>query len=98
MESSSSDAPKGLKGRMGERARKAVSVVVVKGSHGRAPSVVLGGYDEEDVKIRERRRRAADGVLFWQREVGRLEDELRRSMRTESVGSTKGKRLLGRTH
>lgn len=33
----------------------------------------IGGIAEEE--MRERRRKATDGVLFWQREVERLEDE-----------------------
>jgi hypothetical protein len=50
------------------RARKAMSV-----SLGSMPNVVIGIGGKEELLSRERRRRAVDGVLYWQREVERLE-------------------------
>jgi hypothetical protein len=55
-----------LKGKI-DRARKAMSMI------NGMPGVVVGhGGKEEEVK-RERRRRAVDGVLYWQKQVARLE-------------------------
>lgn len=82
----------GAKGRF-DRARKVMSIAMA-GSGQKAdkvPSVVLGagGRDEED--RRERRRRAADGVLYWQKEVGRLEAEaVAGSMTTKSRRRLRG--------
>jgi hypothetical protein len=50
------------------RARKAMSV-----SLGNMPNVVVGIGGREELAMRERRRRAVDGVLYWQKEVARLE-------------------------
>jgi hypothetical protein len=50
------------------RARKAMSVSL---SH--MPNVVVGLGGREEMILRERRRRAVDGVLYWQKEVARLE-------------------------
>jgi hypothetical protein len=50
------------------RAAKAMSV-----SLGSMPNVVIGIGGREELESRERRRRAVDGVLYWQREVERLE-------------------------
>ncbi|EIW72704.1 hypothetical protein TREMEDRAFT_25723, partial [Tremella mesenterica DSM 1558] len=68
------------------RARKVMSVVGVVG-HSRTPSVVVGYGNEEEMKRRERRRKAADGVLYWQKEVERLEAEEKRLQ-----GTTKRRR------
>jgi hypothetical protein len=37
------------------------------------PNVVVGLGGREEMILRERRRRAVDGVLYWQKEVARLE-------------------------
>jgi hypothetical protein len=37
------------------------------------PNVVVGIGGKEEAEMRERRRRAVDGVLYWQKEVARLE-------------------------
>ena len=37
------------------------------------PNVVVGLGGKDEVILRERRRRAVDGVLYWQKEVARLE-------------------------
>jgi hypothetical protein len=50
------------------RARKAMSV-----SSSHMPNVVVGLGGREEMILRERRRRAVDGVLYWQKEVARLE-------------------------
>jgi hypothetical protein len=58
------------------RVRKSISVKLPSPiGPDRTPSVVLGtgGLEEEDK--RERRRRAADGVLYWQKEVAKLQTE-----------------------
>jgi len=62
-----SDSQTGLKAKM-SRARKAMSV-----SLGNMPNVVIGIGGREELVLRERRRRAVDGVLYWQKEVARLE-------------------------
>lgn len=64
---SSQDHTSGLKAKV-NRARKAMSV-----SLSAMPNVVVGIGGKEEAEIRERRRRAVDGVLFWQKEVARLE-------------------------
>ena len=51
-----------------DRARKAMSVSLTG-----MPNVVVGCGGREEMELRERRRRAADGVLYWQKEVARLE-------------------------
>lgn len=51
-----------------DRARKAMSVSLTG-----MPNVVVGIGGKEEMELRERRRRAADGVLYWQKEVARLE-------------------------
>jgi hypothetical protein len=38
-------------------------------------SVVVGTGGKEEEEKREKRRRATDGVLYWQKEVARLEVE-----------------------
>jgi hypothetical protein len=63
----SADSQTGLKGKM-SRARKAMSVSL---SH--MPNVVVGLGGRDEMILRERRRRAVDGVLCWQKEVARLE-------------------------
>ena len=50
------------------RARKAMSVSLAN-----MPNVVIGIGGREELVLRERRRRAVDGVLYWQKEVARLE-------------------------
>jgi hypothetical protein len=40
---------------------------------GSIPNVVIGIGGREELILRERRRRAVDGVLYWQKEVARLE-------------------------
>jgi hypothetical protein len=50
------------------RAKKAMSV-----SLAHMPNVVIGIGGREELVLRERRRRAVDGVLYWQKEVARLE-------------------------
>ena len=57
----------GLKGKI-DRAEKAMSIM------NGIPGVVVGynGGKEEEM-TRERRRRAVDGVLYWQKQVARLE-------------------------
>ncbi|KAK8865873.1 hypothetical protein IAR55_001021 [Kwoniella newhampshirensis] len=78
---------KGNLGKMGTRARKAMSVVGVAssslggGSGAKMPNVVLGAGGKDEEAQRERRRKATDGVLYWQREVGRLEAEEHERMR-----------------
>jgi len=57
----------GMKSRM-DRARKAISM-----GYGRVPGVVLAVGGKEEDKRMERRRWAVDGVLYWQKEVARLE-------------------------
>lgn len=60
------------------RARKAMSIVIpgaAHDGHGRVPNVVVGHGGEEEQVAREKRRKAVDGVLYWQREVARLECE-----------------------
>jgi len=37
------------------------------------PNVVVGLGGREEMILRERRRRAVDGVLYWQKELARLE-------------------------
>ncbi|KAL7423573.1 hypothetical protein Q5752_001153 [Cryptotrichosporon argae] len=41
--------------------------------HRKVPSVITASAGGDDAERLERRRRAADGVLYWQREVARLE-------------------------
>lgn len=64
---STSEYGGGLKGKI-DRAKKAMSIM------NGIPGVVVGynSGKEEEMK-RERRRRAVDGVLYWQKQVARLE-------------------------
>lgn len=64
-----------------DRARKALSMAMPSNGSvsrtfggGSVPAVImsLGGAEEE--RNRERRRKVADGVLHWQKEVQRLRD------------------------
>ena len=70
-----------MKGKL-DRAKKAMSVVVLPTGHARLPSVVIGTGGKEEEEKRERRRRAVDGVLYWQKEVQRLEAEAARATET----------------
>lgn len=60
----------GIRGKM-ERAKQ--SVLALNGSAKMGMGVVIGAGGKEEEDRRERFRRASDGVLFWQKEVGRLE-------------------------
>ena len=42
---------------------------------GAIPNVVIGVGGAEEEEMRERRRKVADGVLYWQKQVARLEQE-----------------------
>ncbi|CAD6581682.1 MAG: hypothetical protein TREMPRED_003065 [Tremellales sp. Tagirdzhanova-0007] len=64
----------GIKDRM-KWARKAMN------QYGKVPSAVLAAEGTEEEERRERRRRAVDGVLYWQKEVARLDLEERHSAR-----------------
>ncbi|ODO07528.1 hypothetical protein L198_01107 [Cryptococcus wingfieldii CBS 7118] len=58
------------------RARKAMSVTGLGGlAPGKIASVVIGTGGKEEEERHERRRKATDGVLYWQREVARLVEE-----------------------
>lgn len=65
----------GIKGKMQTRARKTTSITTLGTvGHQKIASVVLGAGDKEEEHRRERRRRAVDSVLHWQKEVARLEE------------------------
>ncbi|WRT64087.1 uncharacterized protein IL334_001016 [Kwoniella shivajii] len=68
----------GRKDKMTIRAKKAMSYTGFPGYkfNGKVPNVVLGiNGSKEEEDIRDRRRKAADGVIYWQREVERLDRE-----------------------
>lgn len=84
-------------GRM-DRARKALSIhmpstgsiktMIYNPNAGSVPSVIMALSGEEEEMKRERRRKVADGVLHWQKEVQRLRDieELNREKESSTVG------------
>ena len=57
------------------RARQAMN------QYGKVPGVALTAEGKEEDERRERRKRAADGVLYWQKEVARLGSEERNGAR-----------------
>ena len=74
--------PTGMRSRI-DRAKKALSVTFPTG---KVPDVILGTGGKEEEMKRERRRRAADGVLYWQKEVARLEKVERETIKSKSSG------------
>ena len=71
-----------IKGRF-DRARKVMSVALPSSTgHSRVPSVVVGTGGREEEERRERRGRAVDGVIYWQKVVERLEKEQVESLKT----------------
>ncbi|OWZ54787.1 hypothetical protein C356_01715 [Cryptococcus neoformans c45] len=65
----------GIKEKMQTRARKAISITALGAlGHQRIASVVLGAGGKEEEHQRQKIRRAADSVLYWQKEVARLEE------------------------
>lgn len=65
----------GIKEKMQTRARKAISITALGAlSHQKIASVVLGAGGKEEEHQRQKTRRAADSVLYWQKEVARLEE------------------------
>ncbi|WVR05840.1 hypothetical protein IAU60_002866 [Kwoniella sp. DSM 27419] len=88
VDSGSAGPAQGVKDKIQLRAKRAMSIVGFSaltqpaqpmGSLGSATAktsaVVLGTGGREEEMRRERRRKAVDGVLYWQREVMRLEDQ-----------------------
>ena len=77
--SGSGSEKKGLAGTMRDRARKAMSISLQsnsnQGQREAVPNVVIGVGGAEEELARERRRKVADGVLYWQKQVARLEQE-----------------------
>jgi hypothetical protein len=75
-----------MRGKM-SRAKKAMSIALPSGTGigigpglGSTGSGVLGGVvvgtgGKDEAERREKRRNAADGVLYWQKEVARLMQE-----------------------
>ncbi|OXM80685.1 hypothetical protein C364_01702 [Cryptococcus neoformans Bt63] len=65
----------GIKEKMQTRARKAISITALGAlGHQKIASVVLGAGGKEEEHQRQKTRRAADSVLYWQKEVARLEE------------------------
>lgn len=84
-----SNNPSGSAAGLGDRAARALSMVLPR-KHPKLEGVVLGAGGEEEEERREKRRRAVDGVLHWQKEVARLEAEEREAaMTTKRRGSVK---------
>jgi hypothetical protein len=79
--SSSGSEKRGLR----ERARRTLSIsfnpqaqaAQERVEHAAVPNVVIGVGGEEEEQMRERRRKVADGVLYWQKQVAKLEQEER---------------------
>ncbi|WVW82222.1 hypothetical protein I302_104228 [Kwoniella bestiolae CBS 10118] len=83
-------AAQGGQGGLRNRAKKAMSMSFSSNPlqnynlNGKVPNVVLGlGLNsKEEEERREKRRKASDGVIYWQREIDRLErEEKERAMR-----------------